>query len=216
MGTMVSFPVSAVMCVYGFDGGWPSVFYVTGELDCRYVHLLVSFHCMVMLMWTLYANFTVVKGNLWKKVTSALEWLSWMGLLNTGAAGILWLIPYLLFVFDSPSTHPRISVKERFYIASNMELEEDQVTLPCSVVVAVCLCTNPVPFTGSNSMVSHLYLFGSLGDNCWQFLLLLGLVHFAYLYANILQGSTRTLLSKCDSCPLHLCHFIHLLTVFFI
>ena len=109
-----------------------------------------------------------------------------MNFLTVGAAGVLWLIPYLLFVFDSPSTHPRISVKERFYIASNMELEEDQVTPPCFMVVAECLF-NSVPFSGSDSMVSNFYLFGGLGDNCCEFLLLLGFVHFAYLYADILQ-----------------------------
>ena len=31
VGTMVTFPVSGVLSVYGFDGGWPSLFYVTGE-----------------------------------------------------------------------------------------------------------------------------------------------------------------------------------------
>ncbi|XP_045161342.2 sialin-like [Mercenaria mercenaria] len=32
IGVMVTFPVSGVLCVDGFDGGWPSIFYVFGSL----------------------------------------------------------------------------------------------------------------------------------------------------------------------------------------
>lgn len=36
LGTIVTLPVSALLCQYGFAGGWPSVFYLTGLLGCAW------------------------------------------------------------------------------------------------------------------------------------------------------------------------------------
>ena len=33
VGSVVSFPLTALLCKYGFNGGWPSVFYIFGKQD---------------------------------------------------------------------------------------------------------------------------------------------------------------------------------------
>ena len=46
-----------------------------------------------------------------------------------GALGFIWFFFWLFLVFDSPQTHPRISMEERFYIESNI-LKTSEGKLP--------------------------------------------------------------------------------------
>ena len=31
LGNALTFPIAGLLCAYGFDGGWPSIFYCTGK-----------------------------------------------------------------------------------------------------------------------------------------------------------------------------------------
>ncbi|OTF79875.1 sialin-like protein [Euroglyphus maynei] len=65
IGAVITMPACAFLSQYGFFGGWPSVFYVSG------------------------------------------------------AVGMISLVPWLFFVYDSPDVHPRITENELIYIQTN-------------------------------------------------------------------------------------------------
>lgn len=43
VGAIISFILSGVLCEYGFDGGWPSVFYIFGKGS--ELLLGMAYHC---------------------------------------------------------------------------------------------------------------------------------------------------------------------------
>lgn len=65
-GTIISMPLSGLLAEYGFDGGWPSIFYVFGLV------------------------------------------------------GVIWSVAFLIFVYEDPSSHPRITEKEKKYILTSL------------------------------------------------------------------------------------------------
>lgn len=66
VGNIIAIPVTGLLAKYGFDGGWPSVFYFFGFL------------------------------------------------------GILWYILWAFIIYDTPSTHPGITSRERNYIEKSI------------------------------------------------------------------------------------------------
>lgn len=65
-GTVISMPLSGLLSMHGFAGGWPSIFYVFGVI------------------------------------------------------GAIWSIFFLIFVYEDPESHPRISEGEKKYIITNL------------------------------------------------------------------------------------------------
>lgn len=76
LGTVVTMPISGLLCDVDLLNGWPLVFYVTG------------------------------------------------------AVGVIWYIPWLLCVFDSPAQHPRITSEERRYIEASLGNQPKKRKLP--------------------------------------------------------------------------------------
>lgn len=65
-GTIISMPLSGLLAEYGFDGGWPSIFYVFG------------------------------------------------------AVGTIWSIAFIIWVYEDPSSHPKIDEREKKYINTSL------------------------------------------------------------------------------------------------
>lgn len=43
-----------------------------------------------------------------------------------GAVGVVWFVIWMVFTYDRPANHPRISIKERQYIQSSIGVEQDK------------------------------------------------------------------------------------------
>lgn len=45
LGSSVTFPLSGFLCEYGFAGGWPSIFYLSGLLFIIFLNDLMYYVC---------------------------------------------------------------------------------------------------------------------------------------------------------------------------
>ncbi|XP_064646592.1 sialin-like [Lineus longissimus] len=104
-GNIVTYFISGYLCVYGFDGGWPSIFYIIGIFQ------------------------------------------------------IVWLVLFLILVYDSPTTHPFIEQEERDYIIKEIgsvaEHEKNQnipwltffKSPPLMAILVAHICNNYCQYT---------------------------------------------------------------------
>ncbi len=90
----------------------------SNQIDAaNFVNKLVS---MTWILWALisFPGITLHPGTLLLKTWCDYSALWYFG--RQGAIGVIWSFLWLFFVFDSPSTHPRISPQERSYIETSI------------------------------------------------------------------------------------------------
>ncbi|GBP02848.1 Putative inorganic phosphate cotransporter [Eumeta japonica] len=121
-GTIISMPLSGLLAEYGFDGGWPSIFYVFG------------------------------------------------------AVGTIWSIAFLIWVYEDPSSHPKIDEREKKYINHSLWGTNDiKVTNGKSFLLFKfsfnCISPRPlldssIPFKAiAKSLPFYAILFAHMGHN---------------------------------------------------
>ena len=63
---------------------------------------------------------TTVFGRVQKNVAPGRSLLNTIDLLHAGAVGMVWAVMWFFLVYNSPATHPRISIEEREYIEKSL------------------------------------------------------------------------------------------------
>lgn len=113
------------------------------------------------------------------------SWYGWpMIFYLTGLAGILWVLAFAVFGYDSPAVHPYISKAEKYYIEASLGHTDEKTV---SSLHFNDFQFKKIGFVGaSNSMESYFYLSARMGvthyTNWLQLLFLDTINSNSYLY----------------------------------
>ncbi|XP_053390940.1 sialin-like [Mercenaria mercenaria] len=126
IGVMLAFSLNGVLCVDGFDGGWPSIFYVFGKTD-MFLHRLLQKSSSTpwskiltsLPVWAIIVSETCAEWGTYSFLTNIPTYMEDVLKFDSKKAGYLASLPYLGFwVVWNVSAHLADFLRKRGYIST--------------------------------------------------------------------------------------------------